>query len=94
MKPVVKPLHIKFSGPPPIGSIISIKEREFELVDVQPHVRRDGGNSNVLTWIASCLDCGCDFEQTTGRSFSTFRRRCEECRVVFVKERDRKNGDA
>ena len=90
----VYPLHIKFSDAPPIGTIIAIKGREFEVSDVREHTRRDGEPTNVISWLASCIDCGCDFQQTTGRSFTTFKRRCDPCRSEFMKERDKKNGPA
>lgn len=75
-----KAFSVKFSSPPGIGTTIWLKGDEFSLEKVEPYVRRDGEESNLLTWGSWCKACGCEFVQTTGRSFSGLKKNCDDCR--------------
>lgn len=89
-----KNMHIQFAGPPPVGTVFILKGYEYEITAVAPHTRKDGGETNIVTWSGSCIECGVEFDQTTGRSFTSFKRRCDECRADFMIERDKRLGPA
>ena len=92
--PKPKAVAFHFAGPLPAGSVIVLKGYEYEVTETRPHTRRDGDATDIMTWKAHCIECGVEFEQTTGRSFSTFKRRCEDDRTAFMIARDKRNGDA
>lgn len=69
-----------FAAGQTIGTIVRLDDQEFELVGERGCVRRDGSPGIVFTWLSTCPVCESHFEQTTGRSFGSFLRRCDEHR--------------
>lgn len=85
-----KAFAVHFPRPPANGTKIFIKGDEFELVGSEPYTRADGESSSILTWIGYCQSCGIEFHQTTGKSFSSFKRNCAPCRTDFMDKRKSK----
>lgn len=67
-----------FAHPPAIGTALMFEGQVFELVSAQPHTRKDGAETVLLTWRATCLNCPAIFETVTGLQVQLQRRRCEQ----------------
>ena len=67
-----------FNEPPAVGhSYTRTSGQRYELIEVQPYVRRmDKGASFLLTWRSACLTCGTDFTVTAGMKTNGLNRRC------------------
>jgi len=70
----------RFIEAPAIGTELIYQDQSFRLAKVEPYERQDGGQSNLLTWVSSCPECGVDFDMQSGRSVLIKYRRCPEHR--------------
>jgi hypothetical protein len=48
-----------------IGMLTEWRGQQYELVGIEPRRRRDGRDTLILVWRASCLVCGASFATTT-----------------------------
>jgi len=67
---------LSFSTPPGLGTRFTLEDQSYVLIKIQPHTRRDGRPSMILTWRSQCLTCRANFEVTTGLSLQYVNRRC------------------
>ena len=76
-------IRLQFPSTPPIGTTLEMQRQMFTMVGVEPHTRKDGLESVLMTWTAPCADCGTPFEQQTGLTVkSHLTRRCPEHRQI------------
>jgi hypothetical protein len=62
-----------------LGMVADWRGQQFELVEVRPYRRRDGGDSLILVWRGHCLACGAAFTITAPqRKLKYPVRRCPE----------------
>ncbi|MFN3297500.1 hypothetical protein [Caldimonas sp.] len=83
-----------FSTPPGLGARFSLEGQSYVLIKTQPHIRRDGKPSVILTWRSQCLSCGADFEFTTGLSLLYVNRRCPAHHAPGRRPRAQRAGGA
>lgn len=57
---------INFANPPEIGTVLLREGQRYELLDIRPHIRRDGKRTWLLVWQSRCADCDRAFEVITG----------------------------
>ena len=72
----MNPPAIRFHIPPVIGTALMLAGQRYELRAVEPHRRRDGARTVILTWGSHCAQCGAPFSVTTGLSVVNLNRRC------------------
>lgn len=82
-----RPIGFIFPSPPEEGTTIFIRGQANVMIGFRDHIRSDGEDTHILTWRSDCTGCGHEFEQTTGKSFSSFRRRCKDCMDAGVQVR-------
>lgn len=70
---------IYFDATPNLGTMLVIDGQEYELREVRPHTRQDGGETQLLVWEAHCAACGAEFETTTAIKSKSINRRCSGC---------------
>lgn len=68
--------EVDFDRAPKLGYILKIDGLMFELVEIEPHVRRDGTPTQLLTWNGYCVDCGAPFQVKTGLRSKSLTKRC------------------
>lgn len=73
--------QVDFSKPPTIGTVISLDDQSYELIGAEPHTRKDGSPTHLLTWTSDCPRCGNPFLLKTGLVAKSLNRRCEPCRA-------------
>ena len=69
-----------FADDPPLGTRITLDDQPYELVDIEPYIRKlDGARSRLLIWETICPAAGCgdSFRVITGLSIRYLQRRCE-----------------
>lgn len=74
-------MNVHFLTTPPVGTILMLDAQRYELIGVEPYLRKDGGESRLLTWQAHCPDCGKPFEIKTGLKSKDLSRRCVDHRA-------------
>lgn len=74
--------QVDLTSVPRIGFALWLDDQRYELVHSEPHIRRDGTRSSVLTWQTDCPRCGNPFTVTSGLVTKAINRRCEACRKV------------
>lgn len=75
-----------------IGHVEVYKGQSFELVRLDPYVRKDGRATALAVWRASCIECNQPFELTTPHEALVFKpsaRRCPEHRGASLAWRHR-----
>jgi len=71
---------IAFSKAPAIGTVVLLDRQVFELVELKPHTRKDGGTMELLVWQSGCASCGTEFVTSSPLRTNGLTRRCAECR--------------
>lgn len=71
-----------FAEPPPVGVAISIAGQRYDLTDIEPYTKADGGETELAVWSAACSCCGCEFTHRMSRLRFPELRNCEPCRVA------------
>jgi hypothetical protein len=61
---------INFTEPPPLGTLHRVGRRDLRLIEVRPHIRRDGQETFVLIW------------DSNGTLFSSGLRSNSLCKVL------------
>lgn len=88
---------IDFASAPEIGAVLIWKGQRYELIEVRPHVRKDGAATSILTWLSTCPDCVEPFTHTSGLRSAGPNRRCAGCakplRPVGGRRRRRKYAE-
>lgn len=74
---------VRFARPPAVGTAILHDGQEFEVVAVEPYVRKDGAASALLTWRTPCRVCGSPVEFKLGKELRATRRNCDEHKWKF-----------
>jgi hypothetical protein len=74
--------HVDFVSAPSIGFGLLLDDQRYELVQVEPYIRRDGARSAILTWQSECPRCGNQFTVTSGLVAKALNRRCVHCRKI------------
>lgn len=67
---------------PALGTVVMLDDQAYQLTGVEPYTRKDGLQSNVLTWTAGCAECGESFKTKTGLKATWLHRRCEAHRQL------------
>lgn len=78
MKPRDVVHALEFACPPEIGTVLLREGQRYELLEVRPHVRRDGKPTWLLVWQSHCAECDRAFEVITGLKapLGNINRRC------------------
>lgn len=67
---------ISFEVAPAVGTKVLLDDQAFVLVATEPHTRRDGTQTLLLSWRAPCATCGEDFDCKSPMKTSGLTRRC------------------
>lgn len=82
--------EVRFASPLAVGFAVELNGQRFEVVSIEPHERVSGEPTQLIVWLADCLDCGEAFTFRLGRTmFPGERLRCEEHRSTPFTERKR-----
>ena len=73
-------MEIFFPATPAVGTRMQIDLQVYEMLAVEPYVRRDGAITELLRWESMCAKCGATFHTTSTRRISSITRRCAEHR--------------
>src|SRR5690606_11647462 len=78
MKPRDVVHALEFACPPEIGTVLLREGQRYELLEIRPHVRRDGKPTWLLVWQSHCAECDRAFEVITGikAPVGNINRRC------------------
>lgn len=74
--------QVNLATAPSIGASLWLDDQRYEIILVEPHLRRDGSASSILTWQSDCPRCGNPFTVTTGLVAKSINRRCGPCRKI------------
>lgn len=69
-------MEIYFPSLPAVGTRMQIDLQSYELLAVEPYIRKDGGETHVLRWEAMCAKCGEPFHATSTCQIHSIARRC------------------
>ncbi|CUU41682.1 hypothetical protein [Blastochloris viridis] len=72
--------RIAFNVAPSIGTVLLVEGQRYEVSALNPHQRRDGKPTTLITWRGYCADCGQPFEQTSALTAKGLNRRCPQHR--------------
>lgn len=78
-------MRVEFLTIPPVGTLMMLDDQAYRLTVVEPYTRRDGSPSRLLTWEASCAQCGTTFQVVTGMVATKIPRRCIDHRQPSVR---------
>lgn len=70
------PLHV-FDDVPAIGTTIALDDQVYELIAIEPHVRKDGVSTLLLVWSTSCAYCADPMLVRSGLHVAALNRRCD-----------------
>lgn len=73
-------MEIFYPSAPAVGTRMQIDLQTYELIAVEPYVRKDGAVTELLRWEAMCAKCGAPFHTTSTKRIHSIARRCEEHR--------------
>lgn len=71
-------VKIGFLETPPVGIALKLGDQPFRLIRIDPHVRRDGVQIELLVWSSECAACGAPFETKAPVHSLPEGRRCDE----------------
>lgn len=80
----MKSYEVDFVSAPKVGTKVRFDGVPFELMRVEAHTRKDGAQTSLLVWAATCVHCGDRFEAATGLRSKTITKRCERHRARGV----------
>ena len=69
---------INFTSPPKVGTILMCEGQRYEVVSLEPYVRKDGTTSILIVWQTWCAETGLPFTIKTGLAAKSVNRRCEK----------------
>jgi Zn finger protein HypA/HybF involved in hydrogenase expression len=65
----------------PDGFAIEWDGQIYRPLLVRPHVTKDGRNIQLVDWETDCPSCGHPFTVVTVLTFTSPRRRCDDCKA-------------
>ncbi len=63
--------------PAAIGETIRSRGQAYRLIEIVPHTRRDGAQTELRVWVSHCADCGAEFVTKSPASQKPEGRRCD-----------------
>ena len=57
-----------------------LDDQRYELREIRPYVREDGGSTRLLVWETVCPKCGDPLDVITGLTGNQINRRCSDCK--------------
>ena len=78
------PQSIDFDAVPFVGTVVMLKGQRYELVRLEPYIRKDGTLSTLLIWSSRCPVCDDPFEVKSALKGEP-NRRCPEHRSPGTK---------